>query len=219
MGVDHRGCHVPVSEELLDRPDVVTTFEEVSGEGVTKSMTGCVLGDVGLADRRLDRPLDGALMEVMAANDTRLGLDIGAGRRENPLPCPLPPRFRILAAPGSGSRRRPSARTPDGSGRRRLRVRRGRAGPNSGLIMDGLQQCDRRRMRRPAARVMMSRRPPKAADIGRGSWSPSIGRGSSRRPGRHPPWGHGSLRYRPRVSPVARALQPAGPRTEPRPRR
>ena len=32
--VDHRGCHVPVSEKLLHGPDVVAVFQKMSGEGV-----------------------------------------------------------------------------------------------------------------------------------------------------------------------------------------
>jgi hypothetical protein len=36
MGVDHRRADIPVSQELLDRPDVVAVFEEMGGEGMAR---------------------------------------------------------------------------------------------------------------------------------------------------------------------------------------
>jgi len=44
VGVDHRRCHVLVAEELLNGSDVVSVLKKVSGEGMTKGMTGNSLG-------------------------------------------------------------------------------------------------------------------------------------------------------------------------------
>jgi hypothetical protein len=52
VGVEHRGLHAPVSQELLDRPDVVTAHEGMGREGMAEGMAGRVLGDADLALRR-----------------------------------------------------------------------------------------------------------------------------------------------------------------------
>ena len=39
MGIDHRRLHVPVSEQLLNRSDVVAVLPQVSGKGVPEGMT------------------------------------------------------------------------------------------------------------------------------------------------------------------------------------
>ena len=46
VGVDHRRGHVPMSQELLNRPDVVAVLEQVGGKETRR--------ECGLA--RLDRP-------------------------------------------------------------------------------------------------------------------------------------------------------------------
>jgi len=38
--VDHRGTHIPVPQQLLDRPDVVSVLEQVGGERVTECVAG-----------------------------------------------------------------------------------------------------------------------------------------------------------------------------------
>lgn len=40
MGVDHRGAHILVAQELLDGPDVVAILEEVGGKGVSERVRG-----------------------------------------------------------------------------------------------------------------------------------------------------------------------------------
>jgi hypothetical protein len=39
MGIDHRRFHVFVTEKLLGCPDIVTTFQQVSCEGIAKAWT------------------------------------------------------------------------------------------------------------------------------------------------------------------------------------
>src|SRR5258708_6285497 len=48
VGVNHRGLHAPVPQELLDCSDVVTAHEEMSRKGVAEGMAGRVLGDADL---------------------------------------------------------------------------------------------------------------------------------------------------------------------------
>ena len=49
VGIDHRGLHATVPQELLNRPDVITAHEEMSREGMAEGMAGCMLGDSDLA--------------------------------------------------------------------------------------------------------------------------------------------------------------------------
>jgi hypothetical protein len=44
VGIDHRGLHAAVPQELLDRPDVITAHEEMGREGMTERMAGRMLG-------------------------------------------------------------------------------------------------------------------------------------------------------------------------------
>ena len=39
MGVDHRRLHIAMTQKLLDRSDIVTAFQQVSCEGMAKSVT------------------------------------------------------------------------------------------------------------------------------------------------------------------------------------
>jgi hypothetical protein len=39
MGIDHRRFHIFVTEKLLDRPDIVTAFQQVCCEGMAKGVT------------------------------------------------------------------------------------------------------------------------------------------------------------------------------------
>src|SRR5262245_39297900 len=60
--VDHGGAHVTVSEQFLDRANVVTVFEEMRREGVPEGVTRGWLGQARLEDGFLDRPLDHGFM-------------------------------------------------------------------------------------------------------------------------------------------------------------
>ena len=39
MGIHHRGAYIPVSQQLLNCPDFVAIFQDVSGKKVAKGMT------------------------------------------------------------------------------------------------------------------------------------------------------------------------------------
>lgn len=82
------GADVVVAEELLDGADVVAVLEEVCGEGVAKRVAGRSLGDSASGDGERDGALQDAFVEVVTAALTGLGVEVGAGRREDPLPGP-----------------------------------------------------------------------------------------------------------------------------------
>jgi hypothetical protein len=65
--VDHGGAQVTVSEQFLDRANVVTVLEEMRREGVPEGVTRGSLGQARLEDGFLDRPLEHGFMEVMTA--------------------------------------------------------------------------------------------------------------------------------------------------------
>jgi hypothetical protein len=54
MSVNHRRLYVLVTKKLLNSPDVIAIFEQVGSEAIPKRVTGCVLGDSGLADSRVE---------------------------------------------------------------------------------------------------------------------------------------------------------------------
>jgi len=86
VGVDHRRADILMSKEFLHGANVVARLKKVSGKGVTKGVArhaathGDVLGGDG------DRPLHHAGINVVAAHDARVALDVLPRRREYPLP-------------------------------------------------------------------------------------------------------------------------------------
>jgi hypothetical protein len=55
--VDHCRTHVAMPEQILDRSDVVPSFEQMCGEGVTQRMTRGWPGNAGGSRSVLHRPL------------------------------------------------------------------------------------------------------------------------------------------------------------------
>ena len=60
MGIDHGGLDALVTQELLDRPDVISVFEEMGGETVSQRMHGGLFCNPGLAafTERVGGPVD-----------------------------------------------------------------------------------------------------------------------------------------------------------------
>ena len=58
MRVDHRRPHVGVAKQLLHRPDIRTSLEEMRREGMAKGVTGHPFGQPGGARCLLYRPLN-----------------------------------------------------------------------------------------------------------------------------------------------------------------
>src|SRR5437016_9969675 len=57
MRINHRCAHVFVAKQFLDRSDIVSVFEQVCGEAVTKCMTGPMLINARLSNCSLDRAM------------------------------------------------------------------------------------------------------------------------------------------------------------------
>lgn len=82
MRVDHGGADALVSEQFLDRADVVAIVEEVGGEGVSEGVTTRPLRDARPVHGVLHRALDRALVQVVAAPMAGLAVGVNAGGGE-----------------------------------------------------------------------------------------------------------------------------------------
>lgn len=65
MRIDHRRRHVPVPEQLLNRPDIVPGLKQVRREAVPQCMTRNALADPGSDRRPAHRALYRGLVQVM----------------------------------------------------------------------------------------------------------------------------------------------------------
>ena len=68
MGVDHGRRDVLVTQQLLYRSDVIAGSQEMGREAMAQRVTTCGLRNAGFPDGLFDRPLEGLLVEVMAAH-------------------------------------------------------------------------------------------------------------------------------------------------------
>ena len=68
VGVDHGRRDVLVTQELLYRSDVIAGSQEMGREAMAQRATTCGLRNAGFPDGLFDRPLEGLLVEVMAAH-------------------------------------------------------------------------------------------------------------------------------------------------------
>jgi len=68
MGINHCGIEIFVSQELLDRSDIGSVFQQVSGEAVPEAVTTGPFIDAGSPHGPANGFLHGRLMDVMAAN-------------------------------------------------------------------------------------------------------------------------------------------------------
>ena len=102
VGIDHRGRHVAVAQQLLDRPDVGTVLQQMGGEGVAEGVAAGALGDARTAYRGLHRALQDGFVQVMPAALARLAVQVGTRGGEDPLPAPLAAGPRILPGQGPG---------------------------------------------------------------------------------------------------------------------
>src|SRR3990167_6626100 len=58
VGVNLRGLHIGMTEQLLHRANVLAAFQQVSGKGVAQGVRGGQLMNFSRADCRLEGPLD-----------------------------------------------------------------------------------------------------------------------------------------------------------------
>ncbi len=96
MCVDHCRADVFMPEQLLDRPDIVPVFEQVSRERMPQAVTGNMLRNGGPRGRVLDGALDHRLVEMVPIQLPRDGIRELTVRGKDPLPAPLPVRIGIL---------------------------------------------------------------------------------------------------------------------------
>ena len=98
VGVNHRRADVPVSQQLLDRPDVVSVLEQMGGERVAE----CVAGDTFFDARQIRRFFDSALkngfVQMVTTSNSGFGIQILPMRGKYPSPSPCVVCIRVLSA-------------------------------------------------------------------------------------------------------------------------
>lgn len=102
MGIDHSRADVLVTEQFLNRADIVARLKQMRGEGVPEGVAAGMLNYPGLADRFLDGPLKNRLMNVMPSLFTGLLVPPAVFLWEDPLPAPVSGGIGILALLGVG---------------------------------------------------------------------------------------------------------------------
>ena len=82
VGVDHGCLNILVTEEFLNRSDIVAIFEQVGGEGVAEGVGSDRFVHSGEFGRLPDCPLEVSLVEMVALFDAADGIDgeLGAGK-------------------------------------------------------------------------------------------------------------------------------------------
>src|SRR5919108_6327715 len=89
MGVYHRCTDVFVPEKFLHRPDIVPRFEQMGRKRVPQRVTTGRLGNIGLADGSLHRPLQDQFVDVMPPDNARPWVPRRLRGWEDILPYPL----------------------------------------------------------------------------------------------------------------------------------
>ena len=85
-----------MAEQLLDRADVVTGFEQVGGETVAEGVAARRLGDPGLADRAADGLLQRRLGQMVPSLDPGARVDRPPRGGKEILPGRFAPGIRRL---------------------------------------------------------------------------------------------------------------------------
>jgi len=79
MSINHRRLDVAMAQEFLNRSDIITTFEQVSGEGVPERVAGGPLRQSSLRDRVSHGFLNQRFINVMAALFPGLSVHLAIG--------------------------------------------------------------------------------------------------------------------------------------------
>jgi hypothetical protein len=74
MGVNHCGAHVPMAQQLLDSPDVLSPFQQVCSKGISKGMAARCLGHTGFDDSPFHGLLHQAGIQMLSPLLTRCGI-------------------------------------------------------------------------------------------------------------------------------------------------
>ena len=98
VGVNHRGTDIPVTQQLLDRPDVVSVLEQVGGERVTECVAGAMLFDAGQSHCFFHGALKDGFVQMVPTPNSGFGIQIVPMRGKHPLPSPCVVCIRVLSA-------------------------------------------------------------------------------------------------------------------------
>jgi hypothetical protein len=96
MSVHHGSRHVPVPQQLLHGPDIIPRLEQMCSKGMPQRVAARPFSDTTRPDRLGHGSLDDRLMQMMPLGATRLGIQVGASSREDPLPGPGRPDLPVV---------------------------------------------------------------------------------------------------------------------------
>ena len=101
MRVDHCRRDIRMAQPFLHRANIVSTFQQVGGEGMAKRVRSRRLGDPRCRHRLLHRPLQPLLVEMMTLPlHPATRVDRVTARGKNLLPAPARIRRGVLALQG-----------------------------------------------------------------------------------------------------------------------
>ncbi len=76
MGVDHGRRHIPVAQELMDGPNIITVLQEMGRKRMPKTVGACRLGYRGLQHGLSYRFLQHGFMKMVLLPQPGLAIDI-----------------------------------------------------------------------------------------------------------------------------------------------
>ena len=100
MRVNHRSCHIFVTQKLLDRADIVAIFEQVRGKRMPKRVRSCRFVQARFSHGFFDCFLQHRFVQVMPALLAGNSIGVMAGCGKHPLPSPLFSRVGVFALKG-----------------------------------------------------------------------------------------------------------------------
>jgi len=100
VGVNHGRTDIGVSEQLLNRADIVAIFQQMGGKGMAHGVRAGWLRDAGLEPCIFDGLLENRLVEVVPPPLSRHSVGVVARGGEDPLPTPFLSSIGILAFQG-----------------------------------------------------------------------------------------------------------------------
>jgi hypothetical protein len=89
MGVDHRGPHILVAQQLLDGVDVLAPLQQMGGKGMAEGMAAGGLGDPCSCHSLLHGPLHQGGIDGMAPLKATAGIPPAILLGEHPRPAPV----------------------------------------------------------------------------------------------------------------------------------
>ncbi len=100
MGINHRRIDILMPKQLLNRPNIVTIFQQMSSEGMTKCMTPYPLDNVRFENSCFNGSLQKGLMDAISAFLSGLYVFLPIFLRESPLPPPFSGSIWIFSFQG-----------------------------------------------------------------------------------------------------------------------